>query len=200
MEREKTVSIDTETTGLKLGVHEIIQISVNIYTTKSEGGLIRLKVVDSFDSLVRPLKPYLADPIAMKKNNLSLGKLMIAPLPQQIRNAFFQWHEEVALNCKLVPLGQNFSFDQGFLKIFFGDYYDSIFSYSFDDTKVLARSMSKVGLIHPKGFSLTKLCEYFVIYQSTKHEASSDALCTLKVYEKMLNLLSHLNKEKNGLS
>ena len=59
------VAIDTETTGLIAGTHEIIELSLVIHDEF-------FLPIHTFSCKVRPMHPELADPKALEKNRLSL--------------------------------------------------------------------------------------------------------------------------------
>ena len=180
MNRNKiSASIDIETTGLQAGTHEIVELAV--ITIENE------KPKDSFVTNIRPMRPELAEPKALAINNLSLEELKKAPTPQQVRNTFFSWHEEVTGNSLLTPLGHNYLFDNKFLVIFFGDYYNSIFHYHYDDTMILARALKKKGYLKIKSCSLTSLCKFFNI-KTKAHTAEGDALAVIQLHNQLLQL------------
>ena len=182
-ERQKIgVAIDVETTGLKAGIQEIVSIAFiahdeDFYPT------------EKFKTKIRPMRPELADNRALIINGLSLVDLKKEPTPQQVRNAFFQWHEEVLEDKLILALGHNFAFDQRFLKIFFGDFYDNVFHYKFRDTYVLVKGLQDCGYLRKDlSLKLVSLCKYFNILHNA-HDAYEDALATLKLYQKLVNLL-----------
>jgi len=193
MNRKKQfASIDVETTGLQAGNHEIVELSIILFNPILEQGKVtkKFEITDSFTTKIRPMRPEVTDPKAMKINGLRLEDLKEKPTPQQIRNTFFNWHEEVTHNALITPLGHNFCFDQGFLKVFFGSYYPDIFSHKYHDTRSVAQSLRFLGKI-PKTQSckLEELCKYFEIKHKA-HTAKGDALATIKLYEHLLELVT----------
>lgn len=181
-----TASIDLETTGLEAGLHEIIEISVVVYVIHFYESELLLKIEDSFTSKIRPMKPEFADPKALEVNGLDLNELKNEPTPQEVRNAFYSWHEEVLHSDVIQSLGHGFAFDDRFLRIFFGPMYNNIFKRAFIDTKVIAEYLRVKGEIDLESLSLKSLCDYFNIKHGN-HRAEGDAKCTIKVYEKLLN-------------
>lgn len=182
MDKEQIgVAIDTETTGFKAGTHEIVSVAFIAHDEE-------FNIIHTFKTKIRPMRPELAHPKALEVNQLSLTDLKTAPTPQQIRNAFFQWHEEVLENKMIVALGHNFAFDQRFLIVFFAAFYDNIFYYKFRDTFVLAKGLQDSGLLEKEqSLSLTNLCEKFHIPHKT-HDAFGDAKATLQLYKKLIML------------
>jgi len=176
------VAIDVETTGFKAGIQEIVSMA---FIAHDEN----FNPAEKFKTKVRPMRPELADNKALIINGLSLADLKKEPTPQQVRNAFFQWHEEVLEDKLILALGHNFAFDQRFLKIFFGDFYDSIFHYKFRDTFALAKGLQDSGLLEKStSLKLTSLCEHFNVAHNA-HDSYGDAIATLKLYQKLINLL-----------
>lgn len=174
-------AIDTETTGLNEGIHEIVQIAIVIVDED-------FNYVDKFTSLIRPMHESNIDEEALKINRLKLSDLVKAPTPLQVRNAFYQWHEEVHDGIKIEPLGHNYSFDQAFLKLFFGNMYRERFYYKFRDTHVLAQALIDRGSLKVESTSLISLCDHFEI-PIKAHDALGDVLATMKLYKKLLEVL-----------
>lgn len=170
--------IDTETTGLVAGINEIVQIAVVIVDDD-------FKFVDKFVSKVRPMHQANIDPEAMRVHKIK--NLDEAPTPLQVRNAFYQWHEEVHDSAVIEPIGHNYSFDKDFLKLFFGDY-DERFYYKFRDTFVLAQALIDRGSLEVESLSLTPLCDHFEI-PIKSHDALGDVLATIQLYRKLLEVM-----------
>ena len=173
--------IDIETTGLKPGIHEIIELSLLLH----DENFIPL---DSFICKIRPMHPEYVDPKAMEINKLSLSNLKNESTPSQIRNALCQWHEEIANNTKLIPLGHNYSFDKSFLTIFLGEYYNNIFHYHNRDTLSLAFALRDKGILKIDSLSLTSIGKYFQLPEQI-HRAEQDTRLCLSIYRKLLGLI-----------
>ena len=171
--------IDTETTGLVAGVNEIIQLAVVIVDDD-------FKFVDKFVSKIRPMHEANITQEAMKVNRIK--NLHEAPTPLQVRNAFYQWHEEVHDGLVIEPIGHNYSFDKDFLKLFFGDMYDERFYYKFRDTFVLAQALIDRGSLEVDSTSLGSLCDHFEI-PIKAHDALGDVLGTIQLYRKLLEVM-----------
>jgi len=178
-------AIDIETTGLTAGVHEIVEITIILHDEK-------FIPLEKFTSQIRPMKPELAEEKAIEVNNLNLTKLKDAPTPPMVRNAFFQWHEEIVKNKQIFPLGQNYGgFDKGFIKLFFGHFYDDYFYYKNRDTFALAQALKDCGLLNlDQSLSLENLCKCFNISYDS-HTSYGDALATLTLYKKLINLIKN---------
>lgn len=183
--------VDVETTGFDAGYHEMIEIAV-ILCDKD------FNIKDSFVSKIRPMHPGNATQQALDVNGLNLKDLRGEATPQQVRNAFLQWHEDVVEGRPLEPLAHNFIFDQRFLKVFFGRFYDEIFTYGYRDTKVTAKDFKKCGLLERgQSLKLVELCKHFNIPHSA-HNAQGDALATLALYKQFMGTMQQLIKESKS--
>ena len=176
-------SIDIETTGLQSGLHEIVELSVILHDEN-------FKPVETFTSKIKPMRPEIVEPEALIINNLSLSDLKDCATPAQVRNAFFDWHENIIGNKKIIPLGHNYgSFDSQFLRYFFGHFYDEIFHYKCRDTHALAQGLKDCGLLElTQSLSLKNLCEKFAIPHKA-HSSYGDAMGALILYRALVKLI-----------
>jgi DNA polymerase-3 subunit epsilon len=173
--------IDIETTGLKPGVHEIIELALILH---DENFIPK----DSFICKIRPIHFELIDPKALEINRLDITTLKNESTPSQIRNALYQWHEEIVNGKKLLPLGHNYSFDKSFLNLFLGDYYNNIFDHHCRDTFILAQALKDRGILKTNNIKLTDLGKYFKLPEQI-HRAEQDARLCLSIYKKLLTLI-----------
>lgn len=93
---------------------------------------------------------------------------------------------------KLIPLGHNVAFDIKFLcdKLISENSWKQHCSYRVRDCGVLASALMDSGKIPNISGSLGSFLEYFKIKpEGNLHDAKTDALCSAKVYAKMLELL-----------
>ena len=132
MESRRLV-IDTETTGLTPGTHEIIEFTAldTVFYTK-ENGLMDYEVRHKFTSLIKPDRLSIMSDEAMKVNGIDLAELGKAPRPMAVRGNFYSWWKEVFEgDGDIIVLGQNFAgFDKPFLELFFGKAaFDEMFYY-----------------------------------------------------------------------
>lgn len=178
------MAVDLETGGLDAGQHEILEIGVVHYWVDEEGDY---KIGETFESLVRPTRPDDIHPKALEKNGLKIEDLMKAPTPAQVRNAFFNWHEELFDGKLIKMLGSNPGFDKEFLKLYFGLNYDKIFWYKQKDTNGFAEGLRDSGLLDVSSTSLEALADHFNI-PHTAHRAIGDCIAAIRVWEAMVNL------------
>lgn len=175
------VAVDTETTGLEAGVHEIVSICLIIHDEN-------FNEVSRFTSTIRPMHPILIEDDALQVNGFTRKEVKDFPTPMEVKNNLLEWFEPFRGDKGLIPLGHNFSFDKGFLQIFFGDFYNDLFYYKFRDTFCVAQALKDAGLIDPPSLSLVKLTEHFGI-PHIEHDAFSDTWATLKLYQKLINII-----------
>lgn len=179
--KEIKTSIDIETTGLDWFNHEIVQIAVIPFEN--------FKPVGKFVSYVKPLKPELATEEAMKINKLNLEDLKKAPTPFQVKGMFLNWKNEMfGEETIFAPLGCNYGgLDGPMLKLFFSsDIYDLHFSHRVLDITSIGRFLIDTGDIKKVGF--TNLLKYFNVECSNMHDAYSDAVATIEIYKKMVEM------------
>ena len=98
---------DFETTGLKPGCHEPIQVAASLL----DGNMIEL---GAFDALMRPLRPELASPEALAVNGRSLAELAAEPHPGEILGQFIDFVR--GAGELVVIVGHNVEFDLEFLR------------------------------------------------------------------------------------
>lgn len=178
-------AVDIKTTGLQYGTNEIVQLSIVTFK-EINSNPIEFKFKDSFVTNIKPTRPELADLNFLKNNNLVLDNVKDSPTPQQIRNTFFTWHEEVTYNAFLIPLSHSYYFGKPFFEIFLGEYYNNIFSNRFEDISCLALSLHRLRLITPKDYDIYSLRDYFNIDPSI-----NNAFLVIKIYEKLLNIIKN---------
>ena len=184
--RFQLVSIDTETTGLKAGYNDLIQIGAVALNDRLE------EVGEPFETLVQPIYPERAEDQAMKVNGLDVTELLeTAPTRYQALQAFKSWQN--SLGKKMFPLAQNWPFDKGFLEAFIGLHrFGMIFHYEFVDTKSTANDLNFQAMLKgdPVPFpstSLAGLCKTLGIENVKAHDAVADARATGEVYKKLLS-------------
>ena len=104
---------------------------------------------------------------------------------------FLQQHSDNG-KIKLIPLGHGVASDIKFLQahLISKGSWDKFVSYRTRDTAALGGSLLDAGLIPSTVTgSLTSFCQYFGITLTNAHSADADTRATVKVYEKMLELL-----------
>ena len=98
---------DFETTGLKPGRHEPIQVAALLLDDN-------MTELGAFDALMRPLLPELASPEALAVNGRSLADLAAEPHPREVLGRFAEF--VAAAREPVVMVGHNVGFDLEFLR------------------------------------------------------------------------------------
>lgn len=193
---KKICAIDTETTGLQPGVHEVIQFAA-------------IPLTDTFeiDSACVPLNirikahtPEKADSDAMALSGLDLQDGLN---PDAAGKALSDWLTSSGIEM-IIPLGHNLKFDLEFLTR--SSWVDSkIFHYRFHDSLLAARLVNDVWRVAGRGsrfesFKLGDLAKNLNLCPSMAnglHDADYDARLSAAVYRSlMLEMASSLTEKK----
>jgi len=189
-------AIDTETTGLDPFKNEICQICILPLDSQIEP----LKSVNPFYIEIKPDNLDAIDPKAMSVNRLTMAKIAergfdrdkAADLLQEWVDGLNLPQTNYGTPCKILPLGQNYTFDKHFILAWLGhDYYDQLFHYHYRDT------MTSAGFLDDRSSFAAEKCPFGkcnLKWLATKldvqfdgaHDALQDCLATAKVYRKML--------------
>lgn len=174
---------DSETTGLRAGYHEIIQLAFVVFDNDLE------PTGQKFTSYVVPTRPYAFSEEAQRVNQIDISKIPSVLTPNIVRASFMEWVNNNFPDHKISPLGHNYTFDKRFYELFFTvDLYEKMFHHRFEDSMIVARFLKSAGKLKC-GAGLAKLCEEFNIVRRKEHDAYEDALATLKVYKKLIELI-----------
>lgn len=184
--RHQLVAIDTETTGLRAGYNDLIQIGAIALDSKLQ------EMGDPFEVFVKPIYPERIEDQAMKVNGLDADELLLAaPTRYEALKEFKAWQRQ--FGKKLFPLAQNWPFDKGFLEAFIGAHqFNSVFHYEFVDTKSTANDLNFKAMAEGKEIpfpstSLAGLCKALGIENVKAHDAVADARATAEVYRELLS-------------
>lgn len=169
--------IDTETTGLDLLDHEIIEIAI-VQARVDPKRITRLK---RWSAKIKPRFIERASPIALKINGYSEEKW---------RDSMSQEHAIADIKSYIptsdLLIGQNLIFDIRFINKMFNDNGEKLLLFPpYHDTKMMAEQLIFDGKL--KRSSLDYLCEFYKIRDYGRpHTALADADRTLDVYKKLL--------------
>lgn len=189
-------AIDTETTGLIAGYHDLIQICI----LPLDSNLRPRKDVLPFYIEMIPYHPERAEPKAMQVNRLDfaiIGKR--GHHPDKAIDLFEQWVGKLGLpqtkygrSKKIIPLGQNYPFDMGFIKEWMGaETYNEYFDYNYRDTKVIANFLNDRAGMHVEKVpfprtSLANISTKLNVSNPNAHDALADCQTTAEVYRRLL--------------
>jgi DNA polymerase III epsilon subunit-like protein len=191
-------AMDVETTGLDPHHHEIWQIAILPLDSNIE---VR-KDVMPFCIEIKPEHPERANEDIQHKlsNREAYIKACERGFDQEKAKDLLEiWIERLKLPCtefgtpkRIMPLGQNFGFDKGFITRWLGvEMYNQYFDYHYADTMVAAMYLNDRAGMHaePIPFSkinLTYLASTLKIDHPRAHTALGDCVVTAEVYKQML--------------
>lgn len=191
LEDNLLVAIDLETTGLRAGWHEIIQIAI----VPLDSNLKPFKEISPFYSNLRPLHPERASSRAGSIHGLSLKELVkIAPHPDCISELLHSWFENLNLPAKniLIPLAHNWAFESAFLTAWLGvEGKSELFHAHARDSMILSigindRAAMKGEPIPFRSVGLAAMCKNLRVINVNPHDALSDCLAEAEVYRKLI--------------
>lgn len=165
------IVFDLETTGLRPGLDEIIEISA----VKVENN----QIVDTYDTLVRPAIRIPAS--ATRVNGITNQMVLDAPEIADALEGFVDFVETGTLvGHNIHSFDMNFIYDAAmevFQEGIYNDYIDTLY-------------MAKSCLPQLKHHKLGDVSEYFGIDTAGAHRALNDCIMNQKCYEKMGPLLA----------
>ncbi|MFA6256985.1 MAG: 3'-5' exonuclease [Candidatus Paceibacterota bacterium] len=175
MRKHNYAFIDTETSGLNLMKHELLQIGC-VLTTPD------LEVIEEFEIKVKPERIEDADPVSLKVCHYKEEEWTDAlPLAEAMK--IFADKVEGA-----IMVGHNVAFDAGFLEYGFNKIgkANTLHYHRLDTVSVAwAKLHREPDLDH---LSLRELCLRFGIKNERAHTALSDARATYELYKKLMEL------------
>ena len=189
-------AIDCETTGLDSHWHEILQICILPLDSNIEP---RKDIIPFYINLI-PEHLERVNPDALKVNKTKLSELCKSGHDmEKAKDLLDEWINKLGLpftkggfRKKIMPLGQNFAFDKGFIMRWLGlDTYDYYFDYHYKDTMIAANYLNDRAAMHAEKVPFSKirlawLAKCFDIDHKNAHNALQDCIVTAKVYKKML--------------
>lgn len=166
--------LDTETTGLDLLQHEVIEVGI-VQARVDPTRIIRTK---QWQTKIKPRYIERASPIALKINGYTDEKWANAAMPTK---AIAEIKSYIQTSSLLV--GQNLIFDLRFINKLFEDHGEMPLKFpNYYDTKMMAEGLVKLGKL--KSSSLDFLSDHFNVKNYGRpHTALADANRTLEVYK-----------------
>jgi len=169
--------IDTETTGLDLLNHEIIEIAMlQIDVDKN----FHYGQMTCFESKIKPRFIKRASPTALKINGYTTEKWRKAKKPFDVLPTVFNW-----INRSDMLVGQNLIFDYNFINALFDREQSPRPKYpKYYDTKHMAEKLVQAGEL--KRTALDYLCEnYNIPTVGRAHTALTDVMRTFELFKKL---------------
>lgn len=180
--RERNLAfIDTETTGLSLDKHEIIEIGCVLISQNGDFGT-GFKKIEEFEIKVRPENIAAADPVALKINGYSEKEWKNAVPLKEAMETLSQKTEGA------IMVGHNVSFDYAFLEKAFEKtgIKNTMHYHKLDTISIAFAKLYDIKDI--ERFSLKSLCEYFGVVNEKAHTALADARATFEIFTRLMNL------------
>ncbi len=184
MKQQRLAFIDTETTGLDVERHEIIEIGCVLVEQDwdTEDGVPSFRVFDEFDIKIKPEQLGTADPVSLRVNGYTNEEWVDAISKEEAMKLFSE------KTVGAIMVGHNVSFDSAFLdKVLKSTGYGNQMHYLKLDTISIAFAKLNLNETIEK-YSLRSLCEYFGIANEHSHRALSDARATFELYKKLIVL------------
>lgn len=189
--------IDTETTGLDPYWHEMIQIAIVALDSEIKP---RRDVLPFYIEII-PEHPERADKKAMEINRKTFTEIaQRGHDPEKAKDLLEEWIKKLGLPTtkygspkRIIPLGQNYAFDMGFIKQWLGvSLYNDYFDYHYVDTMITAHFLNDRAAVHAEKIPFSKtglqwLARTLGVQRERSHDALQDCLTTADVYRLMLN-------------
>lgn len=177
--------IDTETGGLDPEKHSLLSVGFVVWDS----------VLDACYSAEYHLKNenYRITKTAQRINKLTDSDFNDSIAPQTLIKKFEEIKEIYFADYAAIPLaGHNTQFDVQFIKKMFKDNrrsFDNIFLHRIVDTYSILKFLQDAGIITDTINSSAQAFKYFGVTVDGRHTALGDAKATMRLYEKMLQLL-----------
>lgn len=188
--------MDTETTGLDPNFHEMVQICIIALDSNFDP----MKGVVPFYINIKPEYPERVDPKAIEINKLDMAKIINTGFDRhKAIDMLRAWIEKLKIKCnkygnvnKIMPLGQNYSFDKAFIQAWLGpDDYNELFDYHYRDTMHAALFMNDRAGMRAEKIQFPKVnLQYLattlgISTPGQAHDAMADCLKTAEVYKRL---------------
>lgn len=159
--------LDIETTGGSPKKEKITEIAIFLHDGK--------QITDEYCTLINPEKsiPYFITQLTGITNK------MVANAPK-----FYEIAKNIVeITDNKIIVAHNANFDYGFIQAEFEK-----LGYEFNREKICTIKLSRKLIPGKKSYSLGKLCNELDININGRHRAAGDALATVKLFERLINL------------
>ncbi len=209
---DRILIFDTETGGLDEDRNAILEIAGYVWQRVPGGpgkvlGSFRY-AVDDPDGICDP-EALAINGIDMATHNGTPAYVVVAMMESFIRDVYF--NGEDVNDRKVVLGGHNVStFDIGFLRRLYRiagyetkgreSHFERVFSHRVVDTCSIVRFLVLAGVLPLEGAGSKEAFEYFGIYPDKAHTALADADATMKLLDKMVELMLPITFVTNATS
>lgn len=194
-------AIDCETTGLDCMMHELIQIAI----VPLDNNIEPIKTIPPFYIEIKPEHPERIAKEAMSVNMMDMATICNRGHDRMKAIDLLEaWIDKLGLSFtkygnrrKIVPLGQNYQFDKGFISAWLGfKHYDELFYYHYRDTMIAANFINDRAAFLTPGepvpfakCNLQWLATKMGVQTDRAHDALQDCLACAAVYKKLLTMM-----------
>ena len=184
-------AVDTETTGLNAGFHDVIEVAILPLDSNFEPR----KDIIPFNILLKPKRPDNIDKRAMDVNKIQLHDIMMNGFdPYFGAELFEQWVEKLNLPTgkKIAPLCKNWPFDKSFIADWLGQRStEDFFFYHYRDLGPVANFVNDCFdyRAEPPPFpkqSLAYIANLLGVPHDQKHRALDDCILLAECYKRMV--------------
>lgn len=185
-------AIDLETTGLRVGYHEICQIAI----LPLDANLEIRQDVPIFEQYIRPRFPQRIDSASVLVSKNVVAKAIESGHDAEIAQDLFEYwvgRLNLPLNKRIIPLGSNYGYDRGFIQEWLGrENYDHYFDSRGRDLMIVASFLNDrsdfQGVQTPfNKVTLKYICNRLGVEtdELRTHDAMYDAWLTAQCYKKL---------------
>jgi|JI10StandDraft_1071094.scaffolds.fasta_scaffold17997_3 DNA polymerase III epsilon subunit-like protein len=179
MKKHLLAFVDTETTGLDVDRHELIEIGCVLARQEWTDGKLKLIPEKEFEVKIKPTRIVDADPIALRVNGYNEADWIFAHDLKEAMTLF----SEVTKDA--IFIAHNLAFDASYIdKAFRTTGVPNQMHYPRIDT--ISVAFAKLHGNDDLKYSLHALSEHFGIKNANAHTALSDARTLCQLYEKIM--------------
>lgn len=167
--------IDTETTGLDPKVHELLEVAA--IRTSPDGQTI----ISAYEAKLKPLHLETATPKALEINGYTPAEWTDEKCvaPQIVADNLTKMAQNTVL------IGQNVSFDEGFLLPLFDNLKMKV-PWGYHKVDTVALGWPLFVNTPMEGLSLAKMCAFLGVAQVPTHRAASDVAACREIYLRLM--------------
>ena len=189
-------AIDTETTGLDCEKNEIIEVCI----LPLDSCLDPYKGIMPFHMYLKPELIDNVEPAALRVAKVSLAEAINRGTDQDIAADLFDtWFQKLPIgeNKRIIPLGQNYQFDMGFISKWIGPTtYNDCFHYHYRDSMIAANLLNDRADFRREvrpfdKVNLQKMVAALELPKRQAHTALDDAINTSLVYKRLVEMFTY---------
>lgn len=190
--QHRLCAIDIETTGLNWRKNSIWQLGIVAIDLHYEV----CKDTSPFSVTIKPEEGEEALETCMPRHKKKVAEALVSGVESEEAVTLFEdWIEKelkLLSEKRILPLAHNWVFERDFLQPWLGvETFDYYFDGRYRDTQVMAAMLLDLDAVKATNYELARidlgsLCTRYGIDRACPHEALSDALDVIRVYNKLL--------------